>query len=254
MRFDNVLRPMLIVSDAHRPFHDQRAWDLMMEVGRDLKPQNIVSIGDFADFYSVSSHSKDPSRVNQLDKELEDVKGGLDELEALDAEDYDYIEGNHEDRLKRYLQDKAPELFGVMDTASLLDLNNRGWRFTPYKDFIEIGKVHYTHDVGVAGRNAVYKALEKFMHSVVTGHTHRLQYVVEGTATGESKLSAMFGWLGDASKVDYMHRVNVNTNWALGFGVGYMHPDTGVNYLVPVPIVKAGSQYSVMVNGRLYTS
>jgi len=245
---------MLIVSDAHRPYHDQRAWELMMAVGRDIRPKHVVVIGDFADFYSVSSHSKDPTRVNRLDEEIEDVKQGLDELESLDAEDYDYIEGNHEDRLKRYLQDKAPELFTVIGTEKLLNLNDRGWRFTPYKKSIQIGKVNYTHDVGVAGRNAVYKALEKFMHSTVTGHTHRFQYVVEGTALGEMKLSAMFGWLGDAEQVDYMHQINVNTNWALGFGVGYLDPATGINYLVPVPIIKHAGIYSAMVNGKLYTN
>lgn len=254
MTVSSDLKPMLIIPDVHRPYHDKRAWDLVLGIGAKIKPQVVVSIGDFMDFYAVSSHSKDPSRARQLDEELQDGHQGLDELEQLDAEDYHYIAGNHEDRLTRYLQDKAPELFTVIDIPKLLRLDERGWQYTPYKAFTQVGRVHYTHDVGAAGRNATFKALDTFQHSVITGHTHRMQYIVEGNAIGEHKLSAQFGWLGDRSKVDYMQQVNVNKNWALGFGVGYLEPASGINYLVPVPIIPVSKRYTAMVNGKLYTN
>jgi hypothetical protein len=58
-----AIEPVLFVPDTHRPFHDRRAWRLFLTVARDLKPKTIVSIGDFADFFGVSSHSKDPRRA-----------------------------------------------------------------------------------------------------------------------------------------------------------------------------------------------
>jgi len=246
------LEPILIVSDAHRPYHDERAWQLMLKVGRDIKPQHIVVIGDLADFYAVSSHSKNPLRTQQLADELISVNKGLDELDGLKAKNKKFIAGNHEDRLTRYLQDKAPELFDTVGIPQLLKLEERGWDYTPYKSDTKLGRVNFTHDVGAAGRNATFKALDTYQHSIVTGHTHRMQYIVEGNATGEYKLSAMFGWLGDRTQIDYMHRALVYKNWALGFGVGYLHPSTGIAYLVPVPIIETQGTYTCMVNGKYY--
>lgn len=244
------LQPILICSDLHRPYHDPRAWDLFLQVGRAFKPHHLVCIGDFADFYSVSSHSKDPRRTARFEEELLDVHVGLDELDELNATEKIFIAGNHEDRLTRYLTDKAPELFGVIDIPTLFNLEKRGWGYVPYKDYTKIGKLHLTHDVGVAGRNATFRALDTFQHSIVTGHAHRLQYIVEGNAVGEFKLSAQFGWLGDASKIDYMHRAKVAKDWALGFGVGYIHAETGIAYLTPVPIIS----YTCVVNGHYFSN
>jgi predicted phosphodiesterase len=246
------LKSALILSDPHRPYHDERAWQLMLQVGRAIQPHHLIVNGDLADFYSVSSHSKSPKRTLLLADELQDVRKGLDELDALGAEDKRFIAGNHEDRLTRYLQDKAPELFDIVDIPELFKLAERGWTYTSYKDDTKIGRVNVTHDVGAAGRNAVFRALDTYQHSVITGHTHRMQYIVEGNATGEYKLSASFGWLGDRTKIDYMHRAKVFKDWALGFGVGYVHADTGIAYLTPVPIIDVKGTYTCVVNGHYY--
>ena len=241
------LSPGLIISDLHAPYHSKEAWSLAMQVARDLKPEWLVIIGDFADFYAVSDHDKSPERANRLDEELEAVEPLLDELDALGATDKLYIEGNHEDRLRRYLM-KNPALARVVSTEKLLRLKERGWEFVPYKRHARRGAIHYTHDVGSAGRNAIYRALDVYQHSVVTGHTHRLQYVVEGSAVGECKVSAAFGWMGDVEQVEYMTLAKARKDWALGFGVGYVDPSSGFTYLVPVPVVHS----TCMVNGRLY--
>ena len=238
----------MICPDVHRPYHDKRAWALFLRVAKAVKPVHLVCIGDFADFYKVSAHSKDPSRILTFDDELADVNAGLDQLDALHATHKLFIEGNHEDRLRRYLQDKAPELYGVVGADTLFHLKRRQWQYIPYKSDTRLGKLYLTHDVGTAGRYATHRALDVYQHSIITGHTHRMGFVVEGNAVAEFKLSASFGWLGDRAAVDYMQRANVNKNWALGFGVGYLHPASGVAYLTPVPIIN----YTVVVNGKFY--
>jgi predicted phosphodiesterase len=248
------LEPILILPDVHRPFHDQRAWDLVMQVGKKFPPHHLVSIGDFADFYTVSSHSKDPDRTTRLSEEIADARRGLDELDGLKAKNKIFVAGNHEDRLTRYLRDKAPELFELVSIPAIFGLKERSWEYVAYKHHTKIGKLYLTHDVGSAGRHAATKALDTYQHSVVTGHVHRLQYIVEGNAVGEFKLSAMFGWLGDAKQIDYMHMVNVSKNWALGFGFGYIHPESGIAYLTPVPIITAKGKYSCVVNGTYFSN
>lgn len=249
-RSDTRLEPVLVVSDTHIPYHDVRAWNLMLKVGRALKPKHLITIGDLLDFYAVSSHSKNPLRTLQLRQEIDEGNSCLDQLDALGARHKIAIGGNHSDRLQRYLYDKAPELFEVLDVPKLLHYKERGWHWVPYKDDVRLGKCYLTHDVGSAGRNAVFKALDTYQHSIITGHTHRLQYIVEGNAAGEVKLSAQFGWLGDVNQIDYMHKTTAKKNWALGFGIGYLNPRTKYVYMTPVPII----DYTCVVNGRLHTN
>lgn len=242
------LAKILIVPDCHHPFVDRDAWSLMLRAAHGFKPDIIICLGDFADFYSVSSHSKDPTRVNQLEQEIEATKYALKQLNLVGATDKYFIAGNHEDRLSRYLQEHAPALFDTVRVPDVLGLTELGWNYTPYKDFLRIGKLHFTHDTGTAGANAHRQASGVFQGSVVIGHTHRLAYDVQGNADGPSMVMAMFGWLGDFEAVDYMHKAKSRREWVHGFGVGYLRRSTGIVYLQPVPIVNK----TCAVEGKLY--
>lgn len=242
------MKKILFIPDTHVPYHDERAFSLMLKAAKAFKPDVVVIQGDFADFYSVSSHSKDPSRAQSLEEELKEVVRALDRVGSLGAKRKVFVEGNHEDRLRRYLQDTSPELASLVSTQRLLGLKKRKWEFVPYKSDIKIGKLNLTHDAGSAGRYAVHKALDTYQHCISIGHLHRMCYVVEGNAAGEYHVAASFGWLGDAKQADYMHRVKAARDWTLGFGVGYLEEKSGTVYLVPVPIVN----YTCVVEGRLY--
>lgn len=239
---------LLIVPDTHSPYHDERAWKVMMKTARAFKPQTIIHLGDFADFYKVSAHSKDPSREHKFRDERDITRKLRKELDDLGAKRKVYVEGNHEDRLRRYLQDKAPELYDLIGTDKLLKLSENDWEFVPYRDSVKIGRVWFTHDTGGGGKYSTANALATFQHSVVIGHHHAIQYHVEGDATGKYRVGAQFGWLGDVKRVDYMNRVKARRLWALGFGVGYHDRESGVIYLTPVPIIN----YSVCVNGKVF--
>lgn len=238
--------------DTHVPYEDPRAFALMLQAMEIWKPDAINVLGDFGDCYTVSSHSKHPGRVNRLEIEVDAVNARLDQLDALGAQEKHFIEGNHEDRLSRFLADKAPELFGLVSVEELYGLEERGWSFTPYKQSRTQGKVNVTHDCGNAGAFAHYKALDTFQGNIVIAHTHRLGVTYLGNAQGKSHVGAMFGWLGDVRAVDYMHRVQALRAWHLGFGVGY-EEESGVAHLQAVPIINHGGRYSCVLDGQLFT-
>lgn len=242
------MKKILFIPDSHIPYHDKKAWALMLKAAKVFKPDIINIQGDFADFYAVSSHSKNPNRKRNLEFEVDAVNKALDQLDTIGAKKKIYVSGNHEDRLERYLQDKAPELFNVVKIPDLLDLKERGWQYVPYKSDTRIGKLYSTHDTGCAGRSAVFRNVDAYQHNVVTGHTHRLAYIVEGNAKGEAHVSASFGWLGDVRTVDYMQRITAARSWALGFGVGYLL-DSGVVHVTPIPIVN----YGIIIEGKHLT-
>lgn len=242
-------KKILFVPDTHAPYHDARAWKLVMKVGRVWKPDILVHIGDLADFYAISSYSKSPERKYRLKDELTVVNKMLDQLDRLGAKRKVFCEGNHEFRMDRYISDKCPELTGMLSVAQVMRLEQRGWEHIKYRDFGKIGKLHVTHDVHTAGRYATHRALDTFQGNVVTGHTHRLAMVVEGNAKGERMVSAQFGWLGDVKAVDYMTRIAALRSWSLGFGVGYLDERTRNVFLGAVPIVG----YSCSLEGKIFS-
>ncbi len=241
------LEKILFIPDSHIPYQDKAAFNLMLKAGKTFKPDHAIILGDFADFYGVSSHSKDPNRALKLVEEVNDVKDALDQVKSIGAKNNVFVAGNHEDRLERYLMDKAPELFNFISIPKILDLKAKGFSYTPYKQAYKIGKLNLTHDAGNAGRYAHYKALDTFQHNVIIGHTHRLGYAVEGNAQGERHVAAMLGWLGDVKEINYMHQVKAAKDWTLGFGIGYLDPSSGIVYITPIPIVKG----TCLVEGKL---
>lgn len=239
---------VLFVPDTHVPFHDRQAWDLVLDIGQDFKPDTLVHLGDLMDFYAVSSYSKDPTRALRLADELVEVRECRADLDALGAKRKIMLGSNHGDRLERYLRDKAPALFGLITEAELLELPQNDWEWYPYRTHTTLGNLHLTHDVGGSGKYATARALDTFQASVVIGHNHAMQYFVGGDATGAIQVGAQFGWLGDVNQVDYAHRIKALRNWHLGFGIGYHDTDTGEVWLVPVPII----DYTACVEGRIY--
>lgn len=241
------LRKVLFLTDTHAPYHSVMAYKLIEKVCATVCFDEVITEGDFPDFYAISSHSKDPSRANRFEEEVAVTKKLLRRIESWGFKRKRYVMGNHEDRLDRYIHDRAPEMKGIVDCDSLLELTKHGWEVTPYKDHTMVGRVFVTHDVGKAGPSAVKDALNSYQDNVVIGHLHRINYMVEGNAKGVPHVAACFGWLGDVTKVDYMHRVKANRDWALGFGVGYVR-DNGWVYLQPVPIIGT----SCVVEGKLF--
>lgn len=242
-----ALEKILFIPDCHVPYQDKVAFNLMLKAAKVFKPDHVVILGDFADFYGVSSHSKDPNRALKLVEEMDAVKEALDQVKAIGARTNAFVAGNHEDRLERYLRDRAPELFNFISIPKIMELKEKGFSYTPYKQSHRIGKMNITHDTGNAGRYAHYKSLDTFQHNIVIGHTHRLGYAVEGNAQGERHVTAMLGWLGDVKEIDYLHQVKAAKDWTLGFGIGYLEPKSEIVYLIPVPIVKN----TCLIEGKL---
>jgi hypothetical protein len=239
---------LLILPDVHRPYHDPKAWSLMIKVGREFKPHRIIILGDFIDGYCVSSHGgRAPNREHLLEQEIGDGNVGLDQIAALGAKRVDFIEGNHEDRVRRYIADKCPELFGLVSVRKLLRVDERGWYWTPYRKSLKVGSVHFTHDVGKAGQGAAAKTRDVFGGNAVIGHVHRMECSYVGNLKGDVHVGMSLGWLGSADAVDYMASPAVARSWTHGVGLGVHDTTSGLVYLTPAPFVRG----TALVNGKV---
>jgi predicted phosphodiesterase len=228
---------IIVCPDAHFPFVDPRAWNCFLGAVETVRPDVLVIIGDFADCYSVSSHTKDPSRKMGFDAELKATEAGLKQLYDLRVPRTIYCEGNHEFRLHRYLAERAPEIYGLTSIRDLLQIERmRGWEWHDYKTLVHVGKMAFTHDVGRAGVNATRDSLKDFGDNLVFGHTHRLGVAYEGTVEEGIRVCMNVGWLGDYEAIDYRHKFMARRSWQHGFG-SIVQDEHGVSWCEAVPII-----------------
>jgi predicted phosphodiesterase len=240
---------LLIIGDCHFPYVDRRAWNVMLEAAAQWAPHRIIQLGDYIDAYPLSTHAKDPTRAALIDEEIVAANAGLDELDSLGAKHKHFVEGNHEFRLQRLLQDKAPALYNQVTIPQFLGLGSRGWTYTPYRQHLTIGRIHYVHDTGSAGATAHTKAGQAFESSAVIGHVHRLACTYFGNALGETHVAVAAGWLGSVEHADYMHQIKATREWMHGFVTGVMEPN-GTTHLQLHPIVNGKVRLGAEVVAR----
>jgi hypothetical protein len=241
---------ILICPDVHAPYHDRRAFGCFLRVAAGWRPDGCVVLGDFADFCEVSSHPKDPKRRIPFSREVAGVNEALDQLDAALGRNCwgEFLQGNHETRLERFVADKAPVLDGVVKPwDELLRLAERGWNITPYKESLEIGELRLTHDVGRAGVNSARASLLDTGANIAFGHTHRLIAHYQGQLGGGAHVGITCGWLGDPMAIDYRHRDSVRRDSIHGFATVHMLAN-GKFWITPVPII-AGQ---AVVDGVVY--
>lgn len=231
---------ILVVPDTHVPFHDKIAWEATLGVIRQVQPWGVVIIGDFCDFYALSSHTRNPQRKTLLQDEIGQTNHELDRLEEAYPGPVAFVEGNHEDRLRRYLWDRAPELMGAVTIPELFRLEERRWIHVPYRHCLKIGKVTYKHDYGgKAGKYAAEQSLEGFGGNLVIGHTHRgkVTYLGEGRPDGSPHFCLNVGWLGDLEQMDYTDPDKVRREWQTGFGL-VTYSENGLAHAQFIPIIR----------------
>lgn len=253
------LRIVLLIPDTHRPYHDRRAYALMLRVYAEITSKyaghadfEIMILGDYADFYAVNSHGKDPRLVSMLVDEVADVIAGLDELDRLfPFAKKTYIEGNHEYRLERYLCSKAPELFGITDTQYLLKMHGRpNWSFISYgpNQAVAVGgsKLIARHE---PLSNSAKATASKALCSLVYGHIHRIEESHLVGLDGTNHVCFSVGWLGDKNKDKVFDYVKGHHQWQLGFGLVFVDTLTNYFYHDKVHIL---DNYTCAVAGKIY--
>ena len=235
----------LFLPDTHVPYHDARAWQLALAVAAELKPDGVCILGDFLDCYSVSFHSKSAGRVSKLADEIDDTRKCLDDLEAAtpNAERV-FVEGNHEHRLTRYIAGQASALSGLAG-LTFREALRLEWAWIPYHEHCTIGDTAVTHEAGRAGIYAVRQTMLHMGRSLIIGHIHRVNSVVECTLDGRQLAGHSFGWLGDANAIDYRHRALAAREWQHAVGVGTIDA-SGVLHAHAVPFIGGRA----IVNGK----
>jgi hypothetical protein len=190
----------LVVPDAHAmPNQDLSRFSSLGNLIAEKQPDHIVLMGDFVTLESLSAWDLGKAGKMEGKRYSEDCKAGISAIdlmmspvrrlqtrqkknkEAVYKPRLIYILGNHEDRLERYLATK-PELSAHLDIVRDLALEDSGFTdIVPYRGFVELEGVLFTHAVmnaanqAIGGKTALSAISQAVSKSIVIGHLHRLE-------------------------------------------------------------------------------
>ena len=190
-----------ILNDVHAPWHDPKALDLVLDIFEDQNLDRIIFNGDILDFYNVNSHGpKHPDIQTTLENE---ISWGIEFVDYVrkrfpDAE-LVWIDGNHEDRLSRFITDKCPAFFNMFQLPKMLRLHELGYVYVEYNERyqLESTDLYIQHSPPSYGENLAMTALKKkFDQSHVYGCSHRIQHACKTGSSGRVYNVWANGWLG----------------------------------------------------------
>lgn len=180
----------LVLCDPHIPHHDKRTLELAVQEAKSRKVSGVLLNGDVLDCGAVSHHARD-IEAERLQDELKAGEQFISWLRwRLPACRIIYKEGNHENRLPRYICSRAPELVSLnaLQVPSLLRLANYGVEWVADKRPVTLGRlpVLHGHEFG-GGSGGVNPARWLFLRTVSTamcGHFHRSSQYDERSLDG----------------------------------------------------------------------
>lgn len=243
------MKQYLIISDLHIPYHCRKYIRLTYKLLKDIRFHGIVQLGDALDFWQLSTYDKDPSRKNTILDDLSDWEGVLTKWSSLlprNAEIH-LLEGNHEFRLHRYVARHAKEIHEIVrPLPELLRLKERTasgnviFKWHPYHKWnsLMLGDCVLMHGFYFNTHTAMTN-LKKYRCSTISGHTHHVQYVSDGTHYACS--------LGHGSNQTLTAHTPCPPEWTQALGILTVKDDGTTS--LEVIIVKDGK---AVVRGKAY--
>lgn len=198
----------LLLPCVHAPFHNVAQMAANLELIRHIKPDFVILMGDFMDAFSVSSHNKGEWDMPglTLQQEYDETNVILDLLDQAmtDGCERIYIEGNHEERIRRFKKpvDNAKLGGAIINYAEGLRLQDRGYvNLAPYREArCFIGDLCVIHGV-YFGVHAAATHLKELNQNTAFCHTHRWQQFSSGAATAYN-----IGWGGNPDALVFRFR------------------------------------------------
>lgn len=176
-------------SDCHFPHHDDRTLNILYQVLDDISPEIVVDHGDTLDCEQISKYPKDPYNRTSLSDEVKMAARHIGTVHNITPNAHHiWLEGNHEDRLRRVIWDLAdkrtagelltlPNVKEVLSWESMLGLDSIGWEVVNYPNTkILFNRLVLAHGSKVRAQSAASAKAEhdQYGKSGISGHTHRM--------------------------------------------------------------------------------
>lgn len=201
---------VLIASDFHVPFQDNKAVAAFKNIVEIEQPDIVVIAGDLVDMYMLSRFTKGEGR-NPME-EIHEARDILREIRESFRGDMYYVIGNHEQRLEKNILTKAPEMASLLPDIFTLfkleELQIKGCGSITINNnfFIKHGNL-----LGNKSGLSAIKEMENSYMSGASGHTHRLsKYIAR-------KSGRKFIWMETGCLCSMQPEYMLNPNWQQGY-------------------------------------
>jgi len=263
----------VVLGDQQAPYEDPEAHALVLKVLEDLAPAAVVLTGDTVDLPDISRH-KDNPEWHEPAQACIDAGYRLirDYVEAADGAAFYKLLGNHDERIRNELLNRAERLYGLrpapteeepdqidaMSMRRLLHLDTLGVHLIEPNGGYQHAQMNINSKLVVrhgwlTGANAPAKSLQGVDFSLIVGHTHKQSItkrlihdhegrVREQVAVETGCLCRLEGGLGYA----------VDPNWAQGFAVATTWEDGGFNVELAT-IKNDGGRKSLFFRGKKWS-
>jgi predicted phosphodiesterase len=208
----------LILCDVHIPHHDKKTLQLAVKTAKKYKISGIILNGDILDHHDLSDYDRDP----RAERYIYEVERGQEFLHWV-RQNFPripiiYKEGNHEERLIRYINRQADVFFGIVDLPKLLDFNRFRVTWITDRRVIYLGKLNVVHGHEFkSGLNCVYPARSLYQKTndfSICGHWHRSSQYVTKNIRSEIQTA----WTVGCASTLYPQYLPLNT-WNHGFAL-----------------------------------
>lgn len=217
----------LICPDIHVNHHDPKFIKLTIKIIHELKRsktarlKGFISLGDGLDLGQISSYDKNPAYKNTISDDIAVYNKIIDNWsDAMPKGSVmHFCQGNHEVRMERFLAKHAKEYHDLVQPLQELlrfkERNKEGkhhWVWHKYGNYksLKIGDCWITHGY-LYGKNVCADIINKYKHSCITGHVHRVGMIREGNLYAAT--------LGHGSLEEHTTHTAGPTNWAQAIGV-----------------------------------
>jgi predicted phosphodiesterase len=184
---DGVKR-CLVIGDVHLPYHAPEAVRAAVDDGKRQGVDCVLLNGDTLDFYQLSRFSRDPNKA-RVKLEIEQGREFLRWVRAqFPKARLVFKEGNHDERLRTFLFDRAPEVFDLdsLHLPNLLNADNVGCEWVGDKRVVMVGGLPVIHGHEYRGGGGVQPSRWLYLRtgdSALTNHFHRTDHYTFRTVT-----------------------------------------------------------------------
>lgn len=252
------MRRFGVFSDWQVPYHDIKTIRLVSRFMRDWGVTDVLHVGDEIDAPSPSRWVRGGAGefANTLQKDIDTTRRVLSEAaDIVNPETFTLMRSNHGDRVRKYVNEKAPALapLRALEWEALMDFSGlnimyknkpfefaKGWALA-HGDEGTMSKVPASTAMGLA---------RKWGLSTVVGHTHRLGLQHENRSLNGKVKQYIFGievgHMMDMSKASYLSALSAN--WQQGFAI-LEEDDRGVVTPYVIPVI----DHKIRFDGEVYS-
>jgi len=231
----------IAIGDIHIPYQDDMAVAACLDYADSVKPSIISVMGDMLDCYNISTFDKNPLRSKRLFEEINQGKAFLTMLrERYPQARIIFYEGNHEERISRYILRNASQLAELLETLLVDKLGLNELEIEYHNTPFQIGNLWHMHGhekpSGQGNPEYITNVMMQFVYDhFICFHFHRSQTKLYRRIGDRFWKACAVGYL--AGQMDYM-KLN---KWQQGFAV--------IHY-------RADGEFSVdnktIINGQVY--